>query len=69
MKQRAKQLMSGRDCFLKDLNEGDTFEVKKSGGIRYTVFKKGVFVYTVKDPQGKKIPYPLMNPVKPIKKF
>jgi hypothetical protein len=61
--------MRGKDCFLKDLKEGDLFEVKKSGGIRYTVFKTGEFVYTVKDPEGKKLPYPIMTPVRPIKEI
>ncbi len=68
MKPRAKQLMRGRDCFLKDLNEGDTFTIKKSA-TRYKLYQKSETNYIVTDEQNNARFAAPFTPVKPLKEF
>jgi hypothetical protein len=68
MKPRAKQLMRGRDCFLKDLNEGDTFTIKNSA-TRYKLYQKSDPNYIVTDESNLAIFASPNSPVKPLKEF
>lgn len=68
MKPRTKQLMRGKDCFLKDLNEGDSFTIKNSA-TRYTLFVKSEPNYIVTDPDNNQIFASPNSPVKPLKPF
>jgi len=68
MKPRTKQLMRGKDCFLKDLNEGDLFTIKNSA-TRYTLFVKSEPNYVVHDADNNASYAAPFTPVKPLKLF
>jgi hypothetical protein len=68
MKQRTKKIMEGKECFLKDLKEGDTFRMRHTGGTVYTFYQKGDFNYIVTTESGSFFASPT-TPVKPLKQF
>jgi hypothetical protein len=68
MKPRNKQLMRGKDCFLKDLKEGDQFTIKNSA-TRYTLFVKSEPNYVVHDAYQNASYAAPFTPCKPLKEF
>lgn len=68
MKTRKKVMMRAKDCFLRDLNEGDTFTIKNSA-TRYTLHAKSEPNYTVYDERGDASYAAPFTPVKPLKQF
>jgi hypothetical protein len=68
MKQRTKQVMEGRECFLKDLPEGATFRMRHTGGTVYTFYQKGENNYIVTTDSGSFFASPT-TPVRPLIKF
>ena len=67
MKPRTKQLMEGRECFLKDLTEGATFRMRHTGGTVYTFVQRGEN-YVVTTDNGSFYASPT-TPVRPLIKF
>jgi hypothetical protein len=68
MKKRTKQLMEGRECFLKDLTEGATFRMRHTGGTVYTFYQKGENNYIVKTDSGSFFASPTTT-VRPLIQF
>ena len=68
MKPRTKQLMEGRECFLKDLTEGATFRMRHTGGTVYTLDTKENEKYIVSANDAYYFASPT-TPVRPLIKF
>jgi hypothetical protein len=68
MKPRAKQLMEGRECFLKDLTEGATFRMRHTGGTVYTLDTKENEKYIVSANDAYYFASPT-TPVRPLINF
>ena len=60
--------MRAKDCFLRDLNEGDVFTIKNSA-TRYTLHAKSEPNYIVRDAENNASYAAPFTPVKPLKQF
>jgi hypothetical protein len=69
MKKRTKQVMEGRECFLKDLTEGATFRMRHTGGTVYTLHVKGKRYLVIKEGYNYLFDMQHNTPVRPLIKF
>jgi hypothetical protein len=61
--------MRGKDCFLKDLNEGDEFLMSHTGGTVYRLHVKGEKYLVLKEGYNYLFDMQHNTPVKPLIKF